>query len=427
MQGKRIAGGIGAALAVAAFAAPAQALAPEEGVGDPGGLPARMPDQVIVQFEPGASPAERADARDEAGAETLEGLGSPGLKLVEIVDGGSIAATIRELESDPAVESAEPNGIDRPLALPNDPAVPQLWGLENFGQTVDGVASTPDADIDASAAWDITTGSPNTIVAIMDSGADLTHPDLAPQLWQNPGETSNGADDNGNGIVDDVSGADFFDNDGNPTDTDSGHGTHVAGTALARGNDGFGVTGVSQQATLMVLRVCGFIPSASDPPGDVGCPQSDQIEAINYAAANGARVLNGSLGGAGGSESTTRRNAIYSHPEVLYVFAAGNGGADSVGDNNDVVAQFPCAHAQPSPPVVPNQVDNILCVAATNQADGRAAFSNFGATTVDLGAPGFNTFSDSGEKSRLVDNFETAPLAWGQSAHRVGSARTRRR
>ncbi|MGI8460840.1 MAG: S8 family serine peptidase [Solirubrobacterales bacterium] len=396
-------GFVGAAFVAAFLAAPAYAIE-------------KVPDQVIVQFADGTGGAERADAL--AGAETasVEGLGAPGVKLVEVTGDATVAETIRELEADPAVALAEPNGIDRPLAIPNDTSFSQLWGLENFGQTVAGAAGTADADIDASTAWDIGVGDPATTVAIMDSGADLTHPDLAPQLWTNPGETpGNGVDDDANGFVDDVNGADFFDNDGNPVDTDSGHGTHVAGTALARGNDGFGVTGVSQRAGLMVLRVCGFVPSAADPPGSIGCIVSDQIEAINYAASKGARVLNASLGAAGGTENQIRRNAIYSHPEVLHVFAAGNGGADGVGDDNDVVAQFPCAHSQPSPPVVAGQVDNVLCVAATTQSDGRAGFSNFGATTVDLGAPGVNTLSDSGERRRLVDDFNTAPLAWTQS------------
>ena len=407
MQGKGLLGGLAAAFAAALLAAPAQALE-------------TVPGEVIVQFADGAGRGERADALADSGTDQVEGLGAPGTKLVEVAGGGSVAAAISELEADPAVKYAEPNAIERPQAVPNDPSFPGLWGLLNAGQSVNGAAGTPDADIDANEAWDIGIGSPDTVVAIMDSGADLTHPDLASQLWQNPKETpGNGVDDDANGFVDDVNGVDFFDNDTNPTDTDSGHGTHVAGTAVARGDDGFGITGVSQRAQLMVLRVCGFIidpsPGPGDPPGSIGCIVSDQIEAINYAAANGAKVLNGSLGGAGGTENLTRRDAIASHPGTLYVFAAGNGGADSVGDNNDVIPSFPCAHGQPSPPVVANQTDNIVCVAASTQFDTRPGFSNFGATTVDLAAPGTSTLSDSGERDRLVDNFSAGALAWTQS------------
>ena len=362
-----------------------------------GALGDHVPGEVIVQFERDSSAAERADARAGTETSTLEGLGAPGMKLLGIDGEASVAATIRELESDPAVASADANGIDQLQAVPNDTRFGETWGLHNVGQTVNGLAGTPDADIDAPEAWDIERGNTNTVIAIMDSGADLTHPDLAPMLWQNPGETpSNGVDDDGNGFVDDFNGYDFFGaGDSDPSD-DTGHGTHVAGTAAGTGDNGLGVSGVSQRASIMVLRVCSI---------DQGCPQADQIQAINYAAENGATVLNGSLGGFSAAENATRRSAIFSHPNTLFVWAAGNDGANA----DDAPAEcggtspcrdYPCAHAPTG-----GETDNTLCVAATGPNDSRASFSNFGATHVDLGAPGVNTLSTSNELTRFSDTF----------------------
>ena len=374
MQGIRISGLL-AVVVIAAALLSAPAMGARETVveADEVAGPDRVRDEVIVQFDRGAGADERADARVDAGTANPENLGSRGLEVVRIADGGSVAETIRELEADPSVKFAEPNAIDHPFAEPNDPLFGQLWGMQNTGQAVAGTPGTADADIDAPAAWDIGTGDPSTVIAIMDSGASLNHPDLAPQLWQNPGEVGgNGVDDDGNGFVDDVNGYDFVDGDADPTDVED-HGTHVSGTALGRGDDGTGITGVSQRASLMVLRVCA--------PQPTSCVLSAQLAALNYAAAEGADVLNASLGGASAVESQARRSTIFSHPQILHVFAAGND-----GDNVDAPPgspTYPCAHAPQG-----SEVDNTLCVANTTATDGRSASSNFGPTSVDLGAPG---------------------------------------
>jgi subtilisin family serine protease len=357
----------------------------------------KVPGEVIVQFERGVDAGDRAEVGADAGTGDGEKLGSAGLQLVQIEDGGSVGETIRELENDPAVKRAEPNGIEWPAALPDDPLLGQLWGLRNTGQSVAGATGTSGADIGAAAAWDIGTGSSSTVVAVMDSGAALGHPDLAPQLWRNPGEAAgNGVDDDGNGYVDDVNGYDFIDGDADPSDVD-GHGTHVAGTVLARGNDGYGVTGVAQRGSLMVLRVCA--------PAPTGCTVAAQIAAINYAAAEGADVLNGSLGGLG-TENGLRRQAIFDHPNVLHVFAAGNGDfpppGDGAGDSNEEHPYYPCSHAPSG-----SERDNTLCVAATGQNDGRMTFSNYGSTSVDLGAPGSFVLSSGIRNDYLYDRFES--------------------
>jgi subtilisin family serine protease len=184
--------------------------------------------------------------------------------------------------------------------------------------------------------------------------------------------------------------------DPDPTDM-SGHGTHVSGIALAEGNNGIGVTGVSQRAALMSLRICGTFGS--------GCSTADEIAAINYAGANGAQVLNGSLQGSSFSQGV--QDAMAAHPHVLYIFAAGNGGDDGIGDDNDVTPTFPCATDE----VGSYTEDNVICVAATDPNDDLAGFSNYGTSSVDLGAPGTDILSTSSEISVFSDDFEAADFA----------------
>jgi subtilisin family serine protease len=200
---------------------------------------------------------------------------------------------------------------------------------------------------------------------------DATDPDLAPNLYTNPGESgagreTNGIDDDGDGRIDDVHGWDFVDDDNQPQD-DNGHGTHVAGTIGARGNDGNGVAGVSWSTSLMPLRVLDANGS-----GYV----SDAITAYSFAARSGARIVNASLGGS--SYSRAERDAIAAAPNTLFVVAAGND-----AQNNDSSADYPCDYTLP----------NIVCVAATDQNDDLASFSNYGATNVDLAAPGVDIVS----------------------------------
>ena len=198
-------------------------------------------------------------------------------------------------------------------AFPDDPFFGSQWALSNTGQTIQGTAGTVDADIDAPEAWATTTGSPQVVIAVVDTGMDASAPDLAPNLWTNSGEVAgNGVDDDHDGFVDDVHGWDFVEGDATAND-DDGHGTHVAGIADARGNDGTGVAGVSWQARLLGVR-------ALDANGNGSL--SDVIAAFEYAADRGARIVNASLGGAGTSQ--TFLDALNRHPGTLLVAAAGN-------------------------------------------------------------------------------------------------------
>ncbi len=259
------------------------------------------------------------------------------------------------------IGSVEPDYLYYPSGPADDPSFSDgsLWGLRNTGQA----GGTAGADISAVEAWDIRSDASDVVVAVIDTGVRLTHEDLATNLWINPGEISgNGIDDDGNGVIDDVHGFDAIDGGGDPSDED-GHGTHVAGTVGAAGNNATGVTGVAWKVQIMPIRFLGA----------GGGFLSDAIEGIAYAQANGATILNNSWGG--GGFSTTLRNAIadLAADDILFVAAAGNDGVDS-----DVTPGYPAAYDLP----------HIVSVAASDRNDQMAAFSNFGATSVDLAAPG---------------------------------------
>jgi subtilisin family serine protease len=363
------------------------------------------PDRVIVQWAAGTAPAERQDARAEAGVDFAADLGSRRFQLVEAEPGQSSSAAIRELRADPAVVLAERDGYAPADAVPDDPLFGQLWGLRNTGQGVWGVGgAVAGADIDALGAWGRTLGTPETVVAVLDSGYRFEHPDLAGTAWTNPGEIpGNGEDDDDNGIADDVRGADFVGSDaeapavdGDPTDDNlisGGHGTHTAGTIAAVGDNGVGVVGVAQGATIMPLRVC------SDLDHTLECVFSSAIAAINYAGEHGARVANLSFGSP--TFSVAIGSAIAANPETLFVVSAGN-----EQKNNDLAARRPCTV----------ELDNVICVAATDQADQLASFSNWGAKSVDLGAPGTETLSTDTRNSLVEDDFEVDDFAQKWSA-----------
>ena len=311
---------------------------------------------------------------------------------------------------------AERDGYRTLDGIPNDPLFGQLWGLRNLGTGIHGFGGAiAGDDIGATAAWDRTVGSPSVVMADIDSGYRLDDPELGPVVWTNPGEIpGNGIDDDGNGFVDDVHGYDFVGpstssptSDNDPTDENlisGGHGLHTAGIMGAAGNNGVGVSGVARNARIMPLRACSNQPSTNESR----CPFSSILAAINYAGDNGAKVVNMSLGG--NTFTQTEVNAIAAHPGTLFVISAGNdGGNNDGGEAAPKGHHYPCDYrptVDASPPVA-GAIDNIVCVAATDQADGLASFSDWGATSVDLGAPGTEILSTFLAKSdRMVEDFE---------------------
>ena len=319
------------------------------------------PSRILVQFREGVDAAGAALAGTAVGAEISL---VPGLHPVTLTPGVGVADALRYYGNHPGVLQVSPDYVIDFLNTPNDPNFGIQWGHNNTGQT----GGVPDADIDAPEAWDVTTGGSQVVVAVIDSGVDYNHPDLAANMWTNPGEIpGNSVDDDGNGRVDDVHGYDFFNNDADPMD-DVGHGTHVAGIIGAVGNNNTGISGVAWNVKLMALKV----------GGPTGPNLSSAIQAVDYAVAMGARISNNSYGI--GAFSDLFRQAIANADTAGHVFVAAAGNSSS---DNDRFPAYPANF----------NVPNIVSVAASDHNDSLAGFSNYGATTVDLAAPGDNIFS----------------------------------
>ncbi|GAC1331814.1 MAG: hypothetical protein NVSMB17_10180 [Candidatus Dormibacteria bacterium] len=260
---------------------------------------------------------------------------------------------------------AEPNYILHADLTPNDPSFPQLWGLQNTGQCVVGTCGTPGADIKAEPAWNVTTGSSTVVVGVVDTGIDYRHPDLAPNAWSNPG-TINGCPAGTHGYNAILSSCDPLD--------DNNHGSHVSGTIGARGNNGVGVTGVNWNVSLMGLKFLDATGSGST---------AGAISAIDWAvrakiAGVNVRALNNSWGGGPFDQALLDEINKAGANDILFLAAAGNSSL-----NNDVSPHYPSSYG----------AANEIAVAATDQADSLAYFSNYGASSVDLGAPGTNIYS----------------------------------
>jgi subtilisin family serine protease len=352
---------------------------------------------ILVGFRAGIAASARAEVLAGVEARPVKRFAAIRSTLVSVAPGTG-AQAIRDLKRDPRVRYAEPNFVLHAADLPNDPFVPQLWGLDNTGQTVNWTAGTPDADIDAREAWSLSTGSPGVTVAVIDTGVDVSHPDLAANVWVNEGENcagcrTNGVDDDGNGYVDDWRGWDFVNGDNDPTD-DNGHGTHVAGTIAAAGNNGLGVAGVTWSSKIMPLKFLGADGSGTT---------ADAISAILYARAKGVPILNNSWGGGEFSQALLDAIGQTDSSGELFVAAAGNDFT-----NTDVEPFYPSSYDMP----------NILSVGASDQFDRKAWFSNYGARTVDLAAPGTNIYSTwRGGTYRFADGSSmAAPHVSGSAA-----------
>ncbi len=285
---------------------------------------------------------------------------------------GSVEGFIEALMATGQFEYVEPNYIWSLNATPNDPSFNALWGLHNNGQN----SGTPDADIDAPEAWDINTGSSDTVIAIIDTGVQYNHIDLAANMWVNPGEIpGNGLDDDGNGYIDDIYGIDAVNNDSDPMD-DQGHGTHCAGTIGAVGNNGVGVVGVNWDVSMIALK---FLDASGNGY------TSDAVECLNYLLDlkenRGINVRLSSNSWGGGSFSQALYDVIEEckNADILTVCAAGN----DYGVNNDTTPHFPSSY----------ESDGVIAVASTDRNDGLSTFSNIGFESVDIAAPGTSIYS----------------------------------
>jgi subtilisin family serine protease len=331
-----------------------------------------VPGELIVRLHDAGSSARlsallaRLGAVDAKGFETIGGL-----YVITLPAHLSVTAARQLAKALDGVAYAEPNYIVRSQnTTPNDPSFGDLWGLHNTGQ----LGGTVGADIHAPEAWDLTTGSSNVVVALLDTGIDYTHPDLVANMFRNEADcNSNGVDDDGNGYVDDCYGIDLVNHDSDPMD-DHNHGTHTAGTVGASGNNGVGVVGVNWTVKLMP---CKFLDA-----GGSGST-SDAVTCLDYVALmkdRGVNIVATSNSWGGGGYSQALYDAIDAQRQrgILFIAAAGNTATD-----NDATPNYPSNYDLP----------NVIAVAATTRTDDRSSFSSYGRHTVHVGAPGSSILS----------------------------------
>lgn len=339
-------------------------------------IPEAVPGEYVVKIKPqfGLMSLSNRGISKQLGVYVKSSIPSANIVIVKQPVFETSQAVISSLKQNPMIEYAEPNYIYRINRTSNDPMFGNLWGLKNVGQKdSDSRNGISGVDVQAQEAWDITTGSENVVVAVIDTGVDYNHPDLQGNIWMNEIEKNGqpGVDDDGNGYVDDIYGMNFSD-ENNPQPNgldDHGHGTHCSGTIGARGDDGKGIVGVNWNVKIMPVKFLG-----ADGGGTLG----GAILAIDYATKMGARVLSNSWGGGGFSQALKESIERSQAAGTIFVAAAGN---DSM--NNDSSPTYPASY----------DVANILTVAAVDNRGQLAGFSNYGKKSVHVAAPGVNIFS----------------------------------
>jgi subtilisin family serine protease len=319
-------------------------------------LPAYMPAEVLIKYKTSVSSGSRREHMQRMGLCRIRTVGETAIERVSLPEGLGVAEAVELFRRDPEIEDVQPNGIFRITVQPDDPYFVQqrLWALHNTGQIVNGSSGTPGADISMINSWDIHTGSGAVVVAVIDTGVDYNHPDLDGNIWRDSSSNP---------------GRDFVDSDNDPMDY-NGHGTHVAGTIGARGNNGVGVAGVNWNVRIMALRAFNTVGVGTE---------AEIIPAIDYARVNGAHLINASWSGS--SASGFLRSAIESFGNAggLFVAAAGNDGTD-----NDAIPRYPASWP----------LSCIVAVAAT-----------------DLAAPGTNIYSTTAPRlQRYYTEFTGATL-----------------
>jgi hypothetical protein len=339
-----------------------------------GSMPTFKKDELLVRFKKGIGKDRQKSVHERTGGQVRRAYRMlDGLSVIKVPKGKKLEAMLSLYRGEPDVLYVQPNYVYRAQTIPNDDSFSDLWGMHNTGQT----GGVPDADINAPEAWDVVTGSPDTVVAVIDSGVDYNHLDLNVNIWTNPGEVpGNGIDDDGNGYVDDIHGINAITGAGDPMD-DNDHGTKVAGTIAASGNDGRGYAGVNWRASIVA---CKFLNNVKE--GTTG----DAIECLDYLYDLKTRPVNpvnlvasnNSWGGPGFDQAL--QDAIDAHRQagILFIAAAGNDTLDNDGNSN-----YPANFYLP----------NVVSVAATDKNDNLAWFTNFGRHTVHVAAPGDNISS----------------------------------
>ena len=375
-----------------------------------GGPPEFVPGEVIVKFRAGASVSAREAALQAASARVGERIVTNAMRnagdregITVLHTGLAVPAAIERLRGSPDVEYAEPNWIYRHTAVSNDTYYTDgsLWGMysDDLPSLIGPTNTTNQYGSQAEKAWNAGhTGSAAVYVGVIDEGIQFTHPDLDANVWVNPFDPADGVDNDGNGYADDIRGWDFDGNDntiydGGTRGSLDDHGTHVAGTIGAERN-GAGVVGVNWNVTLISGKFLGRR----------GGTLANAVKAVDYftdlKTRHGLNIVatNNSWGGGGFSQSLLDAINRGGDAGILFIAAAGNGGSDGVGDDNDATASYPSNYECTANG---RTYDCVIAVAAIKPDGTKSSFSNYGAKTVDIGAPGsgvlsttaFNTYS----------------------------------
>lgn len=332
--------------------------------------------EVLVKYQTDSQASDHRSLRAAYQLSLKEALPFINSELVATPKGQSTMQIVAKLAADPRVAAVQPNYLYHANelsdpGLPSDPDFNRQWALHNTGQVINGVAGQADVDLDAPEAWQSGSAPASpVVVAVIDTGLDINHPDLKGKIWVNTAELNGikGTDDDENGYIDDINGWNFVDNSGQVyiNASDDYHGTHVAGSIAAGINDGIGIAGVANNVSIMPLKFLG--------PGGTGSTVN-AVKAIQYATSQGALLANNSWGG--GSYDPALYAAIreFSRP---FIVAAGN-----EKKNTDLRPSYPSAY----------DLENIIAVAAIDNRGIKASWSNYGLTTVDVGAPGVSIYS----------------------------------
>ena len=345
-------------------------------------------DEVLIKFETSPAGLRSAEKMDVAGAKVIEKFAELGWQRVKIPSGQTVDETIERYRKLEGVVGVQPNFYYQLLATPNDAMFGSLYGMTK---------------ISAPAAWDLSTGSSNVVVANIDTGIRYTHQDLAANMWTNPGEVNNNSiDDDGNGFVDDYYGWDFRYNDADPLDQ-HGHGTHTSGTIGAVGNNSLGVVGVNWNVRLMAIKI--YSPTGTDTTSAMLISAYQYVLLMKNRGVN-IRVSNNSYGGCpetcGFDQATKDAIDALGNAGVLNVFAAGNSGT-----NNDITPHYPSNYTSPS----------VLAVGGSNSTDAR--IYNYGAVSVDLAAPASGILSTTSGSDSTYGNSSGTSMS---TPHVAGAA-----